>query len=283
LTDAMQRAPIDLYVFSGTGNTLLVARAMCETFVRHGLQANLFRMERTDPGSVDTSHVLGLAFPVAAQSTYPLVWRFAQRLPFGDGAPVFMVDTMAGYSGGVVGPMRSLIERRGYRPIGAREFVMPLNCMRRRIDIARDSAKVVRGLVGARQYAEDLLEGRAAWGRVPVLADIVRYVASGPLTWWLACRLGERIRVDKTRCSQCELCVGLCPVGNIGFDRYPVFGSECNQCMRCVSFCPRQALALPILNGVPYRAVSIDEMLSEGDGQAACDARRMVATRMKER
>ncbi len=269
----MIHAPIDLYVFSGTGNTLLVARAMCGVFLQHGIEASLLRMERCDPRDVDVSHTLGLAFPVAAQATYPLVWDFIRHLPDGDGARVFMVDTMCAYSGGIVGPLYTLLGRKGYHPVGAREITMPLNIMRRRIDASADSAKVARGVASARQYAEEIIRGAAHWGRVPILPDIMRIVAAGAPTWHLAHWLGRRMRVDPERCTQCELCVRLCPTGNIGFDRYPVFGSRCLQCMRCVSFCPTNALSVPGLGAsIPYRAVDAQTMLGDDDAETLRDA-----------
>ena len=70
------------------------------------------------------------------------------------------------------------------------------------------------------------------------------------------------VSMDKTRCRRCEQCVALCPVGNIRFDRYPVFDGRCMNCMRCVSFCPVGALSFPLLEGcVRYRAVSADVIM----------------------
>ena len=38
-----------------------------------------------------------------------------------------MVDTLGGFSGGIVGPLRRLLTRKGYAPLGAREIRMPMN------------------------------------------------------------------------------------------------------------------------------------------------------------
>ena len=97
---------IDLYWFSGTGNSLLVAEAMANELRRLGRDVALLPLEISDPASVRSDRALGLAFPVAAFSTYPLVWRFVEALvPTTSGTPAFMVDTMASKSGGIVGPL----------------------------------------------------------------------------------------------------------------------------------------------------------------------------------
>ena len=118
---------IDIYFFSGTGNTLLVVRKMKEVFVKNNINVNLYRIEKSKPQEINTEHTIGLAFPVACQSTYPFVWDFIRNMPEVKGAGVFMVDTMLAYSGAIVGPVKSVLRKKGYSPIGAREILMPSN------------------------------------------------------------------------------------------------------------------------------------------------------------
>jgi hypothetical protein len=53
-----------------------------------------------------------MGFPVAAQGTYPFVWDFIKSLPQANSTPIFMVDTLAMYSGGIVGPVKKLLKIR---------------------------------------------------------------------------------------------------------------------------------------------------------------------------
>ena len=254
---------VDFYVFSGTGNTLLVAQEMQKVFQEHGWATQRFRMEQTPPASVALDRTLGLAFPIAAQATYPLVWPFCEGLPRAEGTPVFMVDTMMMYSGGIVGPLRALLVRKGYKPIGAREIRMPYNVYPARIRPVRNAAKISCGKEEARRYAEELIAGRAHWGRIPVLPDLMRSFSNGPWTWWVAREMGKRMRVDEARCTRCGLCARLCPVGNITMQGMPVYDSPCQQCMRCISFCPTEAISLAGLHTARYRAVDAKALLEE--------------------
>ena len=88
---------LDIYWFSGTGNTLIVARAMAQEFRAHDWDVRLLPMSDVDPSAIRPSGWVGLAFPVAVQTTYPLVWAFCERLTPGQDAPIFMVDTLAGF------------------------------------------------------------------------------------------------------------------------------------------------------------------------------------------
>ena len=264
--------PVDIYCFSGTGNTLLVARAMRDRFVERGIDAAVRRLEACDPGEVDLSHVTGIACPVAAQSTYPLVWDFVRGLPASDGSGAFLVDTLAAFSGGIVGPMRRVLAGKGYAPLGASEVRMPSNFLRRRADAAGDARRIVAGVEAARGYADALAEGKARW--------------RGMRPWEPVFRLGEvfsygrlkllgrlvRFSVDETKCVACGLCERLCPMGAIsrsGARGFPEFSPACIACMRCFSYCPTGAIKIRGKDYVRHRPVEAADLLGQDAGGGA--------------
>jgi len=254
--------PIDFYWFSGTGNTLLVVRRMTEVFREAGVEVRLHRIESTAPADVDPGRTIGLGFPVAAQGTYPFVWDFVGSLPISSGTPVFMVDTMLEYSGGIVGPMRRIVESRGYRPVGAREVRMPGNCMPGAPDEEKDELKRARGLASAKRYARDLLAGRESWGRIPVLSDAMASFSKTDWCWRASRRLVP-LRVDESKCTECGLCARLCPVDNVEMDGLPRFLDRCCYCMRCIAFCPTRAISARGYDYRGYRAVKAAELLRD--------------------
>jgi len=234
---------IDFYFFSGTGNTFMVVSEMKRVFERCGFKVNLFRMEKADPCMIDLTHMIGLGFPVALQGTYPFVWRFIHSLPRSDGTPIFMVDTLGLYSGGVVGSVGRILKAKGYHTVGAREIRMPM-----RFPIsqpAEESEWIIRkGLEEARIYAEKIINGDAEWRGTPILSDLVAALSQSEWAWKILRRLYP-IRIDRSRCNRCGLCVELCPTNNIGMDEYPVLGDKCYLCMRCIVFCPEKAISIP--------------------------------------
>ncbi|BBO90370.1 EFR1 family ferrodoxin [Desulfosarcina ovata] len=48
--------------------------------------------------------------------------------------------------------------------------------------------------------------------------------------------------VDVDKCTACEACVSVCPVGAVSLDPTPVFGQACFGCFNCVRECPEDAI-----------------------------------------
>lgn len=253
--------PVNFYYFSGTGNTLLVVKEMAKVFFERGVKVNLRKIEKSEPQNADLTGTVGLAFPVAAQSTYPFVWDFINNLPDANGTEIFMVDTVARFSGAIIGPLKRVLLKKGYNPIGAKEIIMPCNFFVMISGKEKTGPQVGRGLEKARKFAADLVEGRARWGRVPILSDIFYFFMSRKCVWKCLAKLGKKFTVNEEKCTKCGLCEKLCPVANIKMEEYPMFLGHCQQCMRCISFCPVEAIYVPKWKYGLYRAVKAEELI----------------------
>ena len=258
----MLREPVVIYVFSGSGNTHAVAGRVAGTLLDGGIAAQLRPLERSDPGDTLFAGTVGLAFPVALLSTYPFVWEFAENLADGRGRGIFMIDTLAGFSGGIVGPMRRVVSARGYRPVGAVEIRMPSNYARTERENSRDDALRRRGLKKASAFARNLAAGRTSWRSVPLLPEFVKRLGHNPQSRaWKFLRGKYPLAVDVERCSRCGLCAEVCPVSNITMETFPRFGEGCLFCQRCIALCPREAIGVKGRSFVPCRGSSREKML----------------------
>jgi len=151
--------PVYMYFFSGTGNTKALVHHFSDQLKGMGFQTEIRRMDRDHFENPAGDCVLGLMFPVAMQSTFPLVWSFVLNLPPGEGREVFMFDTMEAFSGGVVGPMRKVLSDKGYRCIGAREFRMSSSMNRKLKKVKKGYQKNRMALKQVEEYARDLIAG----------------------------------------------------------------------------------------------------------------------------
>lgn len=250
---------IDFYYFSGTGNTFLVVKQMCDVFTEKGINVNLYKIEKSNPRNINLDHIIGLAFPVACFTTYPLVWDFIKLFPKANGTKVFMVDTLAGISFAVVGPLKRVLKNKGYLTIGAKEIKMPCNFLMVESD-NKNNKRIRKGLEKAKEYAIEIIEGRSEWSRVPILSDINYLFFANKFTWKTNQKL-FKIEAQNAKCTRCGLCVKLCPVNNIDIIEYPIHKDKCQTCMRCISFCPSTAIYLNKKESKRYRAVEVKELI----------------------
>jgi len=261
---------IDICHFSGTGNTLRILMVLVRAFEDRGINVRLHPMEHTDPKTLDVPDTLGLVFPVAFQSTYPFVWKFIRSLPKNPGKDGFMVDTLAGYSGGIVGVLRDTMRRKGYRTVGAVEIIMPDNLFQRKDHPQENRACIESGEQKARAFASALIQKEARWekkgmwsyGMFTLYLMVIFFLL--PPWQWLLRPLFLHVRND--RCIRCGLCVQLCPIQNIlpsGHVKLPQFRYHCQGCMRCIAYCPKNAIYAGLRRKAAwhYRGLEAKEMI----------------------
>lgn len=247
-----------IYCFSGTGNTLIVSKALKQELESSGVDVKLFAMEKEDPKNIDLSGAIGLSFPVAVFTSYPLVMDFITKMPKAEGTPVFMFSTMGGAAAGMKSYLRSLLLKKGYRPVGAKQIVMPDNFTPTPAKDKINPDIVDKGTQTIRCFAKQLLSGSSKWGYFPLLPSLIfklsQYIMRRP-------SFKKAVKINRNKCIKCGLCSKLCPVGNIVMREYPAFLDKCEVCMRCISYCPKGALYRKYDGEHVYRGVDVNEFL----------------------
>ncbi len=250
---------LDLYYFSGTGNTLLVVEKLIEVFLKNNIKVDAIKIENSKTESIDTKKTIGLAFPVAMQSTYPFIWEFIKKLPKANGTEIFMIDTLHAFSGAMVGPLKKLLIKKGYKPIGAKEVIMPNN-FRGKINSEEDREKINQGLKSVEEFAYSLINKNAIWKNVPILPYIFHFLLSGKHIWNFIRKFGSKFRINHDLCTRCGICIEICPVKNILMSSFPEHNNKCQLCLRCVMFCPSEAIKIPIVKIQKYKSVDVDKI-----------------------
>lgn len=240
---------VNIYYFSGTGNTAWMVRQLATHLVDLGNTVSTDSCETVMASDVDVSrcNMVGVAFPVHA-SFAPVLFRdFLRDLPEGNNTPLFAITT-AGYAAGdtawyAVHPLRD----KGYAPflmnnvniannlhlpgisplpVGAQE-TMPRK-------LARADQKIAQLAIDIHQQ-QARTNGVDLFGRVLGITQRWGIKHFEPMMF-------KGFVADET-CTQCGWCVQHCPVHNIKMTGDGVqFGDQCMACMRCYSFCPAQAL-----------------------------------------
>jgi len=263
-----------IYHFSGTGNSLAVARDLAER-VSGQLVSIPAAMDR-EPVTV-AAEAIGLVFPVYHKSIPLILKRFVERLEGLGDRYVFAVYTYGDSPGLAAHHLDRLLRARGGELEAGFGVHMPYNYLTpspvlkgflrsfqlREISFQKQEALLARmpdkvrriaASVAARESGvfettSDVLTrladrlglpetlGKAVWLRVAG-------VDGGTALSFLESRqmMDRAFRADES-CDGCGVCARICPVRNIELieDR-PVWQHRCEQCFACLQWCPKEAI-----------------------------------------
>lgn len=239
------------YVFSGTGNTDKICRAVRAEWEKAGTHCDYVSIAKDcalpDPNEYER---IVIGYPVHAFNAPPTVIDFLRKLPPCRGERlVYLVKTSGEplhLNDGSCAHVYDILHRRGYLVAGEYHYVMPYNMIFRHSD-----------RMAARMW-------QAARRRIPreaaaMLAGEKKKLAKGPFR--RAVSFVFRIEHPAMRmigkgfhatdaCVGCGLCAKNCPQKNIRMaNGKPVFGKNCVGCVRCSFLCPEDAIDIGILNG----------------------------------
>ena len=237
-----------IYVFSGTGNTLAVAK---EYRAALSIETEIFEIDETSESfpSPDGYDFIGIGYPVHAFNAPPAVRRFCRKLRTNTSRPLFIFHT-----GGEGLPfndsssfaIRGILCRNGFRILSEQHYVMPYNM------IFRHSDEMVKHMVTYMRRIVPLHVSKIENGITEKMEMMpVRHIISVILRieWIYARAQGKAMKANNS-CISCGLCARSCPMGNIKMvNGKPQFGTNCTLCVRCSFSCPVNAISIGLLNG----------------------------------
>lgn len=235
-----------IYYFTGTGNTLAVARQLAAELG----DTTLIPLRRTiSPRGISTdADVVGIAFPVYFLDMPALVRQFVQQIRFTSGNPyIFGIATCGERPGGALFRLAECLEEAGNELSAGFVLVMPENYIGP-VDLMQDTDRIPE------KYEE-------AKSRIPAIAEAIRdRKISGPegedsaalkfggaITRMLMTsvyRVPHRFHTTE-KCNRCGTCGRICPTRNISMMKNGVhWGSACTQCYACIHWCPQEAIEM---------------------------------------
>lgn len=257
----------EIYYFSGTGNSLAVARDLANK-MKAKLIPISWAMNNEDTVIIDAD-VTGIVFPVY-HSGLPVIMRnFIEKTQFLGDPYVFAVCTYGGLGpGAAVRYLRTLIRPHGGLLSAGWAVKMPYNYLTTDgtlLELTREEKlkmfddwelkrDAIIKAVNAKQKGpfETTLWTRTGPKREPApkKGNVLDYVPGSVLLagetrrdiWQTLPTLdGNFYRDDDCIC--CGICVEICPVGNIDMEiGGPVWLHECEQCFACLQWCPNGSL-----------------------------------------
>lgn len=238
-----------IIVFSGTGNSLVVAQEL-----RSHIGGEVLQLEHElllEPSKrvleVPEGEDVVWAFPIYSWGLPPVVVDFLKRckLKLNHEPRHFMVCTCGDDMGYADNQWRKLIGRRGWNPRGAFSVQMPNTYVFMKgfdVDTPEAYAKKMEAMPAR------VAEVAAAIKRGFADSDVVRggmaWVKSA-IVYHFFCRfsMSPRQFCATEACTSCGKCARSCPLGNINIENdQPKWGDKCAFCLRCYHVCPSHAV-----------------------------------------
>lgn len=230
-----------LYYYTGTGNSLWVARQLA---ARLDGEVELVPLRADSRLPDTTSERTGLIFPVHMWGVPRRVVEFAGKVAGRPDGYHFAVAVNAGQVAASLLQLQKLLQARGLPLQAGFGLLSPSNYILWN---------------GAQPLAKQQELFAQAEQKLDLIASLVRDQALAPIEqgpWWqnpflsLANQFAfpKVAGMDKefwteASCNGCGLCVRVCPAANILLESgRPVWQHRCEQCLACLQWCPQQAV-----------------------------------------
>jgi len=240
----------EIYYFSGTGNSLVVARSLAER-----LSAKLIPivpLQKKDAIESEAD-VIGLVFPIYDFKAPPIIVSFVKKFSKLDSKYVFAVATYGFIPMKAMKKLEKTVQSCGGKLSGAFIVSMPNNGIitetitAKRNRTMQETWKVK--LEEINDYVTERKEGKIETSNVftnlilnglfikatPKLLGLGKEVA---LHGWKSFAF-----VSDSNCNGCGICIQVCPMDNITLrDNKPLWGETCATCFACLQWCPKEAI-----------------------------------------
>lgn len=231
-----------IFWFSGTGNSLKVARDIAEKLG----DTQLVQIRKPFQKNYDlTADRIGIVFPVYMWGLPLAVREFAEQLGAGPDKYIFAVATYGGFPAGTLPMLAKTLARKGMKLAAGFGVLMPGNYTPFYGAIAEEKQRKMFDDSAAKvaAIAETVRGGKAAGcdgNNFIVNALFSSFIYSGGSK---QIRKADRKYILQDNCTKCGICAKVCPAANIDLvDGKPRWLNHCEQCMACLQWCPVEAI-----------------------------------------
>lgn len=264
---------VQMFYFSGTGNTHWVANKLSEIMRIRGLVVNVRSVEAVTIAEADeliaSADLVCFGYPVYG-SDIPLPMKvFMSGLSPVSRKAALVFCTQWLWSGDGARVSEEFIAGKGFVILWAEHLHMPNNLsvpfiVRIFSDRADKKQKyLLHSEARLRRLTERVLSS-VPWRRGFATLSLLGGIMQRKPYRAMMKTMMDSISVDADRCTSCGLCVELCPVENLSLDDKAVMASaRCVTCMRCYNYCPESAIRFRGRghrheHGRPYRGPTME-------------------------
>ncbi len=233
--------------FSGTGNS----RYALETFLRHyNSSAKTVAIEDKSAAKLIGQHQeLVFSYPVQYSNIPKMLKDFIeQNSRLWNGKRIFVIATMALFSGDGAGILARHLQRYGAHITGGLHLKMPdsisdVKALKR--PLAQNKRTVKKAEKKIACAANRMKHGKPPQEGIGLLPHFAGLFGQRLYFMGKMKRYSNKLKVDPAKCIGCGRCAALCPMCSIRMEKGKAkAGDRCTMCYRCVNSCPKQAITL---------------------------------------
>ena len=264
-----------LYCFTGTGNSLWVARNIARSL---GGADIISLADWESNGEPAASRTVGLIFPVYIWGLPSRIIRFVETSRELEQSYVFAIAVNGGQVANTLVQLAKLLRKRGSKLSCGFEITMPSNYIpwggpgpeekwRTLFEPAQN--KITRIAASVRNKETKPVEKGPLWQRV-------FFTLLYKLSFSKIPGMDKSFWVDD-KCNHCGTCGKICPSLNITFQAgKPIWNRRCEQCFACLQWCPKEAIQYgkrtPKYKRYHHPEINLKEILaSRGAGKDVSD------------
>ncbi len=237
-----------IYYYSGSGNTLSVAKQVAEKLENTDL-ISIYNL-RKNPVVPDKYARVGIATATWFVRPPRIVKEVCEKLEISKNQKVFIIATCGGYDGYVCIDLKAILAPRTRYPVQTFMLPMPPNHIVGFSPLPPwiDRIYLHHEARATSKIAEKIRFGVPTRNRKGWPRKLLNWI-SGTFNLKL---LG--VDRDSTeagfyttdQCTKCGACEKICKNGNIRMtENGPEWGHDCQQCMGCIMYCPHHAIRHP--------------------------------------
>lgn len=250
---------IEVFYFSGTGNSLFLAKEIAKKLEGSVQAMAAYRQKEKIKLECD---ILGLVFPIYYADLPNMIVDFTQKLQFPKNCYIFAAATYGGAKGNSSKHLEKLLAEKEQKLSAFYGIHLPQNAFYKFFE--KHEALYDKALGTAAIINQNTREKKAAWHVDGILIDILTRPLNLIAEDLTASSFRKKLNLSKgekslrelmklmdqsygvnEKCNSCGLCAKVCPVANIQMeDEKPQFLHNCENCLACYNFCPQKAISI---------------------------------------
>lgn len=235
-----------IFWFSGTGNSLSVARQIAEAQGEKLVSIAQAMQNQQYTYSLQLTELVGFVFPVYAWGPPKLVVEFIQKLKLKGflNQYLFAVCTCGDDPGNSIRVLQAALRKKLWKLNSGISISMPNNYIpmfdvdepeviqQKLADSKLKIRRINQTLLERKKDVFDCNSGKGAWLKTGLIRPLFQKFATSAKPFYAT-----------EACTACGACQRICPTANIQIKNgQPEWGDHCTQCLACIHRCPVRAI-----------------------------------------